>query len=622
MSKLIDSMKDEIWGSVLLLIISAVSLVLSFAEVFPQSPVDPAWVAIVLCGAPILWDAATGLLLRHDIKADVLVAMAIVAAVYLNEWFAAGEVAFIMALGGLLEDISAAKASKGLEKLIDLTPRMATLVSQGEESRVPVEDVPVGSTLRVRPGESVPLDGVIIGGSTTIDESVLTGESVPVDKMVGDEVFSGTVNQAGAFDMRSTRANEDSSMQRMVELASSVDTGKTRMVRLADRWATYLVVTVMALAAITYMLTSDVYRAVTVMIVFCPCAFVLATPTAVVAAIGNLTRRGVLVRDGDSLERMSGVDTVAFDKTGTLTTGDIDVVGSTTVIDPGEFAMLVSSAESMSEHPFARAMVSRFSSGDTRVPEGFSAIVGRGIVSRVDGRDVCIGNISLMEDMGVGLPEDAMDHASGRSCEGCTTVFVSVDGGYAGTVSMSDTVRPGAAGMIDRLHGMGLDTVLLTGDNERSANRIVSATGVGRSYAGCLPEDKMSEIGRIQDGGRRVCMVGDGVNDAPSLRKAWVGIAMGEAGTDIAVESADMVLVGDRIESLPHIVEVSRSMVRKMNHNILFSLCWNLVAVALAMAAVLGPVEGAIVHNVGSVVVVVNSALLLMHGRRRKGIRV
>ena len=617
MSAIADFLRDDIKRSVLFMTVSALSLVASFFG-FPEgSPIDLAWIAIVLCGAPILWDAATGLILRHDIKADVLVAIAIIASICLGEYFAAGEVALIMEIGGLLEDISADRASKGVERLVNLSPKTGRVVADGEERTVPVEEIRVGQTVRVLPGESVPVDGVIVSGETSIDQSVMTGESIPVDKAPGDEVFSGTINQMGAFDMEVLRESGDSSMQRMAALASSVDADKTRMVRTADKWATYLVAIVMVLAVVTYALTLDIYRAVTVMIVFCPCAFILATPTAVVAAIGNLTKRGVLVKDGDSLERLSQVDTVAFDKTGTITEGRPEVVGFEAVGDRSELLRLVASAESRSEHPLGRAMVeyARGEGAEPSDPSEFRMSVGRGVSATVGGSSVMVGNARMMDEAGVDVPGVYADRADALYGAGCTTSFVAVDGAFAGMVSLSDTIRPSSVEMVAELKAMGVECVLLTGDNPRAAGHMASAAGIEDVVSECTPETKLDEISRRQEAGSKVCMVGDGVNDAPALRKAWVGVAMGGSGSDIAVEAADLALIGDRVDSLPHTVDVSRKMMRKVRVNIAFSMCWNFMAVALAMLAVLDPVGGALVHNVGSVAVVVNSALLLVYGR-------
>ena len=300
--------------------ISAVALILSFLEVVP-GPVDPAWLAVLLCGVPIIKEGAEGLFTRFDIKADVLVSMALLASVIIGEIFAAGEVAFIMQLGALLEERTVAKARAGIERLVHLTPRTARRLDGTAESIIPAEEVRVDDLLRVLPGETIPVDGIIVSGQTAIDQSVMTGESLPVDKGPGDAVSSGTVNQFGAFDMRAVKVGEDSSLQRMIRLVQSADAGKARIVSLADRWATWIVVTALTAAAGTWIVTDEVLRAVTILVVFCPCALVLATPTAIMAAIGNATRHGVLVKKGDALERLARVRVVAFDKTGTLTRG-------------------------------------------------------------------------------------------------------------------------------------------------------------------------------------------------------------------------------------------------------------------------------------------------------------
>lgn len=603
---------------VLRLVVSGVSLVVSFFW-GKDLVIDPAWVAIVLCGAPILWDAATGLVLRHDIKADVLVAMAIIASLCLGEWFAAGEVALIMEIGGFLEDFSADRANRGIEALAKLTPRTARVVEDGSEREVPADDVVPGQTVRVLPGEAVPVDGKVLVGETSIDQSVITGESMPVDKLPGDEVFSGTVNQMGSFDMTATRTAADSSFQRLVGMVSSVDADKTRTVRIADRWATRLVAIVMVLAVVTYVVTQDIYRTVTVMIVFCPCAFILATPTAIVAAIGNLAKRGVLVRDGDGLERMADVDTVAFDKTGTVTLGRPSVKMFSAVGDEAETASLAASAESASEHPLARAFTDYADSKGYRRsrPESFSMRIGKGIESVVGGRTVLIGNSRMMEDAGIAVPADAERTSETMYAEGCTVVYIAVDGRYSGLIAFSDTIRDASKATVSSLNSLGVRTVLLTGDNPRAAERMAAEAGIAEVRADCAPEDKVEAIQGLEDSGSKVCMVGDGVNDAPALRKAWVGVAMGATGSDIAADAADMVLVKDGIDSLPHLVSLSRRMMSKIRFNIGFSLVWNFFAVAMSMMALLTPVTGALVHNVGSVFVVANSALLLIYGRRK-----
>ena len=351
------------WGGikkdVTLLVISGLAMLASLLKWQPL-PFDMAWVAIILCGVPIVLEAIIGLVTAFDIKADVLVSLALIAAVCIGQDFAAGEVAFIMQLGGLLEELTVARARAGIEKLVHLTPRTARVLRGGVETVIPAQQVQVGDCLRVLPGESVPVDGVITSGQTSIDQAVMTGESLPVDKTVGDDVSSGTVNQFGAFDMRATRVGEDSSIQWMIRLVQSADAGKARIVGIADRWATWIVMIALSAAALTWLITGQIIRAVTILVVFCPCALVLATPTAIMAAIGNATRHGFLVREGDALERLAGVKVVAFDKTGTLTYGTPEVVSVVSVrpeLPRQELYRLAACAEQLSEHPLGKAIV-------------------------------------------------------------------------------------------------------------------------------------------------------------------------------------------------------------------------------------------------------------------------
>lgn len=613
------------WGGIkkeiTLLAISGVALVVSIFDLLPL-PFDAAWVAIVLCGIPIVLEALIGLITAFDIKADVLVSLALIAAVLIGEDFAAGEVAFIMQLGALLEDVTVARARAGIEKLVHLTPQTARLLLPDGENIVPAEQVRVGDRLRVLPGESIPVDGVITSGQTSINQAVMTGESLPVDKTVGDEVSSGTVNQYGAFEMRATKVGEDSSIQRMIRLVQSADAGKARIVGLADRWATWIVVIALTAAALTWLITGEIIRAVTILVVFCPCALVLATPTAIMAAIGNATRHGFLVREGDALERLAAVRKIAFDKTGTLTYGTPRVVAVASALpdlDRAGLYALAAGAEQLSEHPLGKAVVAGYreeNSGEIAPAESFEMLPGRGVSAVVDGRRVLAGNPQLLADHGVAVSPDAERQRLLE--EGATMIYVAVDGVFAGYLALSDTLRAESAATIAALEAAGVRPVLLTGDHESAAGAIAARLGIREVRAGCLPEDKLEEIGRWQRDGVHVCMIGDGVNDAPALKKADVGIAMGGVGSDIAVEAADIALVDDEVKELPHLMALSRRMMSTIRMNLTFSMGLNFLAIFLAMAGTLNPVVGALVHNAGSVAVILNSALLLKW-RRRQG---
>ena len=606
---------------VVLLLLSGAAVLCSLLGLQPL-PFDMAWVAVVLCGVPIVLEAVIGLVTAFDIKADVLVSMALIASLCIGETFAAGEVAFIMQLGALLEELTVARARAGIEKLVRLSPQTARVLRDGEELVIPAREVQVGDRLRVLPGEGVPVDGVIRSGQTSIDQAVMTGESLPVDKGPGDEVSSGTVNQFGAFEMEAVKVGEDSAIQRMIRLVQSADAGKAKIVRLADRWATWIVVIALTAAALTWLITGQIIRAVTILVVFCPCALVLATPTAIMAAIGNATRHGFLVREGDALERLAGVKVAAFDKTGTLTRGTPEVaaaVSLTPSLTHQALYRLAAGAEQLSEHPLGKAVVAcwrRQSGGTPPSPADFQMLPGRGVSATVEGRQVLAGNEALLRERGVAF--QTPDQAEAHLRRGCTAIYLAVDGTLAGFLALSDTIRADSAALAAALTALGVRPVLLTGDHQNAAAAIAAQLGIREVRAECLPEDKLRYIDGFQERGEPVCMVGDGVNDAPALKCSQVGIAMGGVGSDIAVEAADIALMNDEVRELPHLIALSRRMMTTIKGNMTFSMALNFLAIVLAIRGTIDPVVGALVHNAGSVLVIVHSALLLKWRRKTK----
>lgn len=591
------------------LVLGGLSLIISLFDLIPL-PFDAAWVAIILCGVPILMEAVIGLITAFDIKADVLVSLALIASVCIGEDFAAGEVAFIMQLGALLEDLTVAKARAGIEKLVHLTPQTARVILNGTEKIIPAEQVKIGDVIRVLPGETVPVDGIILSGQTSVNQAVMTGESLPVDKATGDEVSSGTVNQFGAFEMKAARVGEDSSIQRMIRLVQSADAGKAKIVGLADRWATWIVIIALSAAGLTWVITGEIIRAVTILVVFCPCALVLATPTAIMAAIGNATKHGFLVREGDALERLSAVTKVTFDKTGTLTCGTPKVAAVKSVSDytEDEVYAFAAAAEQMSEHPLGKAVVRCYGQKPAAC-ENFKMKIGEGVVAIIHGKAVKAGNLKLLKEVPVS-PKIIAETGAYRNT-GSVVIYVAVDEVLAGYLVLSDTIREESKDMITALDGIGVSPVLLTGDNQNAAGAIANQLGIHEVHASCLPEDKLNYIGTCQENSEAVCMIGDGINDAPALKKANVGIAMGGIGSDIAVDAADIALVDDEIRELPHLLSLSRRMMTTIKINLTFSMTLNFLAILLAITGLLGPVIGALVHNAGSVLVIINSALLL-----------
>lgn len=618
MGKIVEKMERILeWGGtpkdITCLALGGISLVISIFDLLPL-PFDAAWIAIILCGLPIIMEAVIGLVTAFDIKADVLVSLALIAAVLTREDFAAGEVAFIMQLGALLEDLTVSRARAGIEKLVHLTPQTARILTAEGEQIVPSEQVRIGDHIRVLPGEAIPVDGVIVSGQTAINQAVMTGESLPVDKTAGDEVSSGTVNQFGVFEMKATKVGEDSSIQRMIRLVQSADAGKAKIVGLADRWATWIVVVALSSAALTWLFTGEIIRAVTILVVFCPCALVLATPTAIMAAIGNATKHGFLVREGDALERLAKVSKITFDKTGTLTYGKPEVTAVDTIsgFTPDEIYAYVAAAEQFSEHPLGKAVVSCYRQKTGLLPEKaehFSMIPSAGVKAVVNGRQVRAGNLKLFADLTISRP---LATAVGKYLlSGCTVIYVAIEDILVGYIVLSDTVRQESPEMIRRIHALGVQPVLLTGDHQNAADVIGKQLGIREIHANCLPADKLNQIGEFQKLGNDVCMIGDGINDAPALKKANVGIAMGGVGSDIAVDAADIALVDDEIKELPHLLALSKKMMKTIKLNLAFSMGLNFLAIALAITGLLGPVIGALVHNAGSVVVIINSAMLL-----------
>lgn len=608
---------DETKLNIGAVIISGVALVLSLFKLVTL-PFDIAWVAIILCGVPIIIKAIIALIKEHDIKADVLVSIALIGSVFIKEYFAAGEVAFIMAIGGLLEDYTSARARAGIEKLVKIMPRTARVIRDGKETIIPSEEVKIGETIIVIAGETIPVDGVITKGETSINQASMTGESLPVDKKIGDDVISGTVNEFGTFEMRATRVGKDSSIQRMIELAKNADENKAQIVHSADKWATWFVLVAFATAFLTGIITQNLERAVTVLVVFCPCAFILATPTAIIAGIANASKNGILVRSGDALERFKNVTHIAFDKTGTMTIGKPQVQ-AVEILDSDynerEFLSIIETAEEHSEHPLGKAIIEYCKKEQITEKEikDFKVLAGMGISAIIDNKKVIVGKRNLLENNNIEFNENTITRESKYLEKGATTIFVGIDNKLIGFVALQDELKSNSKDVIKELKTLGITPILLTGDNEASARTIAQKVEIDDIHYGLLPEDKMNTIKEYTEKKNNICMVGDGVNDSLALKSAYTSIAMGGIGSDIAVESSDAVLVTDNVEKIPYLIKLSRATLKRINVNIGFAMAWNIIAVILSMSGILTPITAALVHNFGSVAVVISSALILAY---------
>ena len=587
-----------------------------------------AWVCVIVCGIPLLYLSVWRIIYNKGISkisSALLITVAMIAAILIGDLFAAGEVAFIMEIGAILEDLTTERAKKGLKNLLSLSPKTGRILRDGKEIVIPAEEIKKGDILRILPGETIPVDGIILEGETSVDQSVMTGESLPVDKTVGDPVAAGTLNCYGSIDIEASKVGEDSSLAQLIRLVQDAEKSQAPTQRIADRWASFLVPVALGIAIAAYLITKDITRAVTVMVVFCPCALVLATPTAIIAAIGQATRQGVIIRSGEALEKMGHIRTIAFDKTGTLTEGHPSVSDVIPLripegyartdayhADPkAELLRLAASAESRSEHPLGRAIVEKFSeTGQTYYEtDSFRMDSGKGICAVFEGEEYRFGNERFLQEHGVPDMKTAAGEPARLRKEGKAVVLAADRSGVFGIIGLSDRPRPDAADMIGRLRRMGTKCVLLTGDHKEAAAFFASQAGISEIRAELLPEEKVSGIRALQESGP-VCMIGDGVNDAPALKTADVGVAMGAMGSDIAVEAADFALMTDDLSKIPYLKWLSETTVKTIRGAIALSMALNFIAIVLSVTGVLTPTLGALWHNAGSCFVVLLAALL------------
>ena len=613
---MIDEITDFLFGLKMTILSGIFLLIAVIFMIFGiNTPVylNPAWGTVIISGIPMLLLAMTRLIREKWISSALLIAIAMVASLFIGEIFAAGEVAWIMALGALLEDWTVERAKKGLRNLINLTPQTGRKIVDGVEKIVPVDEIKIGDTLRILPGESVPVDGEIINGTTSLDQSIMTGESLPIDKGVGDEVFCGTMNMYGAIDIKATSLGENSSLQKLIDLVKAADENQAPTQRIADKWATWLVPVALIIAIAAWLATGNIERGVTVLVVFCPCALILATPTAIMAAIGQATKYGVLIKSGEALEILGGLNTLVFDKTGTLTYGNLevsDVISLKDDLTEIDLLKITASCEKLSEHPLAKAVVNNAKETeiDIEEPKDFKMYPGKGVTCINSYGRVYAGNSKFLNENDIDVDVDG--HLDQLKNEGKASIIVALNGEVIGLIGLSDVIREDSKSMIENLHELGTETILLTGDNTETANYFASQVGISKVHGNLLPQEKLDWIEKLKNEGKKVCMIGDGVNDAPALKTADVSVAMGSVGSDVAIEAADIALLGDDIGKIPYLKKLSNSTLFTIKANIAISMTINAVAIICSVLGLLNPVTGAIVHNAGSCLVVLNAALL------------
>lgn len=581
-------------------------------------PFDPAWVTVVISGIPLLYLAIWRVIHNpgiSKISSALLICIAMSAAIAIGDLFAAGEVVFIMAIGALLEEATTNRAKKGLKNLISLAPAKGRRLTGGKSEMIPAEEIRQGDILRILPGETVPADGTIISGETSVDQSIMTGESLPVDKGVGEEVFCGTINLFGSIDISATKVGKNSSLQKLIRMVQDAENKQAPMQRISDKAASWLVPVALLIAVLAYVSTGNIVTAVTVLVVFCPCALVLATPTAIMAAIGQATKHGVIIKSGEALEKMGKTDIIAFDKTGTLTCGRLDVsdvISFDGAFSETELLSLAASAEAKSEHPLGKAIVAYAKAKEVPLTEtaSFRMTTGKGIFAEADNRRLLCGNEKFLTENGISIDNRIQSALARLRAQGKASVLVAESKKCIGVIALSDVLRPEAKDMVSRLSDMHTRTVLLTGDHQKTAEYFARQVSISEVRAELLPEEKVQSIEDLQAEGHKVCMIGDGVNDAPALKTADVSVAMGSMGSDIAVDAADVALMSDDISKIPYLKRLSNATVTTIKSSITLSMCINLVAIALSLMEVLTPTTGALVHNAGSCFVVLIAALL------------
>ncbi len=596
---------------------NALLLLLGFIAWLSGQAVAADWLFLasaIIGGAPIFKLAISNIFRDFDLTAGVMVSIAIIAALLVREYEAAAIVAFMMLVGEMLENFTMAKADNALQELENLIPEFVELIKGNDIVTIPIGHVRKGDLVLIKPGGRIPVDGIVFKGSAAVNQASITGESIPVDKEEGDGIYAGTMCMSGSIEVKVKNIGEETTLGNMIRLVKEARSSKAPVHRLANKYAQYLTPMALVIAVITYLVTNDIIRGITVLIVICPCSLVLATPTALVASIGNAAKRGVLVKNGTSMEIIGKVDIVAFDKTGTLTLGQPSLKETISFngLSPDTLLGLAASVERSSEHPLAKAIVlaAKESNIKTFPTEKFESLPGHGVKGFVNNDEVIIGN-RMLQDQELIIKNKELQTFEELEAEGNTVIPVAVNQEIAGFLVISDTHRPESKQAILNLKALGIkETVLISGDNQAVADAIGQGLGVDRVYAQTLPEQKLDIIREYQTQGYKIAYIGDGVNDAPALAASDVGIAMGTIGTNVAMETADIVLLTDNVERIPYLIELSRAALKIIRNNVIFSMSWNIMSVVLGVIGTIGPVIGAIMHEISALPVVANSTRL------------
>jgi len=601
---------------IIVLILIITSFALSFFPVVPFFVSGGIALVATLFGGYTRFVSGFRDMYHRKITVNVFVTVALIATMAVGQFLSAALIVFIMATVGAFESYTLDKTKKNIRSLLDFAPKMANVRRGTEEVAMLAAEVQIGDIVVIRPGERIPVDGIVITGASSVNQAPITGESIPVEKTAGSEVFSATMNETGHLEVRTTRVGEDTTLARIVHLVEGAQGTRAPIQGIADRFTTWFLPVVLVIALIGYYLSRDVLVFVSILLVACPCAFAIATPTAVTAGISNLARRGVLVKGGSFLELSGKLDTLLVDKTGTFTLGKPKVVD--VIARPGyqeaDVVLLAATGEKFSEHPLARAILAAAAARNITVPDPdeFRSETGMGISARSGEHNLIIGKPEFLEKKGVPLEEDVLGIVTKQMDLGRTVIMVASDTTVAGLIAIADEVRPGTADAIAALRKMGVkNIVMLTGDNATVAKAVSAAIGIDDYKANLLPEQKLEVVKEFQAKGQIVGMIGDGINDAPALAKADVGIAMGASGTDVAIETADITLMKDDLWQFVDFVWMSQKVIRRIKINIGLSMVYNAIGLLLGVQALLTPITATLYQEAGCISVVFSSILLL-----------
>jgi Cd2+/Zn2+-exporting ATPase len=557
--------------------------------------------------------SAGGALMEGVFGIDVLATVAVLASMYVGEYVAAAIVVLMLGGGEVLEDYTSGRASTAIEKLIEASPQSAVVVRDGKEVEVSVNDVKVGETVIIKPGGLIPVDGVVISGRASVNQSSVTGESMPMERSEGAKVFSGTMVELGTLEVEVTAVGEETTFNKIIKMVSEAEEHKAPIERAADRFAKYFTPIILGLGVIVYILTGSILRVASLWVISCPCALTLATPMAVVASIGNSASKGILIRNGESLETMSSVDVVAMDKTGTITTGEPKVVGVKTFgVTETEVMEAAATAESRSEHPLATAILRKAEEMGVRPGElvDFEVHPGLGVKVEAEDGEIIVGNSKMLSTYSITPDSEAQPKLEAQGSE-FSHVFVVKNGNVLGILQVSDTIRDDAGKTLSIMKKYVEKTVMLTGDIESVAQAIGDEAGVDEVLSGLLPSEKVDYIRSLKSTGQKVVMVGDGINDAPALASADVGVAMGLSGTDVAIETAGIVLSSDDISKLPVLLRIGKETMKIIKQNLFFAMAVNLIGIGLSITGMIPPLVASVIHESNALVVMINSLRLL-----------